>query len=93
MLGGKSYSDARGLRRRVRKENQMGRTAESILLGSEDFKEINLTKLAPVLGTSTATLCRWRKYGLPENVKVFARACRARNMTAEQIGQMVLTIK
>lgn len=71
----------------------MGRTAESILLGSEDFKEINLTKLAPVLGTSAATLCRWRKYGLPENVKIFCRACRARNMTAEQIGQMVLDIK
>lgn len=71
----------------------MGKSAESILLGSENFKEINLTKLAPVVGTSAATLCRWRKYGLPENVKIFASLCRTREMTAEQIGKMVLDIK
>lgn len=74
------------------------RTPEEILLGAtkeekDKCLEINFKELAKAVGTSSATLCRWRKYGLPENVRVFASLCRTRNMTAEQIGQMVLDIK
>lgn len=76
----------------------MARTAESILLGStreEEKKavEVNLKKLAPAVGCSSAALCRWRKYGFPDNVKVFARLCRERGLTAEQIGNLVIDIK
>lgn len=76
----------------------MTRTVEAILLGStkeekEKHVEVNLKELAPAVGCSSAALCRWRKYGFPDNIKVFARLCKARKLTPEQIGNLVISIK
>lgn len=66
------------------------RRPEAILLGSADRRmDINLQKLAPAVGSTPSTLCKWRKNGFPEPVKIFARLCRERGMTREQIGKMV----
>lgn len=67
----------------------MSRSAESVLLGSEKCFDVNLTKLAPAVGSSPSTLCKWRKNGFPEPVKIFARICRERGLTREQIGAIV----
>ena len=76
----------------------MGRTVEEILLGAtederEKHVEINLKDLAPAVGASPSALCRWRKYGFPDNIKVFARICKERKLTPEQIGNLVINIK
>ena len=72
----------------------MSRTAESILLGSDSkCLDVNLTKLAPAVGSSPATLCKWRKNGFPEQVKIFARICRERGLTREQIGAIVESMR
>ena len=72
----------------------MSRTAEEILLGTGDScLDVNLTKLAPAVGSSPSTLCKWRKNGFPEPVKIFARICRERGMTREQIGAIVEGLK
>lgn len=72
----------------------MGRTAEELLLGATSDErrrcvDVNLTTLAPVVGSSPSTLCKWRKNGFPEPVKIFARLCRERGLTREQIGAIV----
>ena len=69
------------------------RTAESVLLGDDSPTGVNLTRLAPAVGCSPAALCRWRKTGFPESVRVFARICRARGLTDEQIGQIVRSVR
>lgn len=72
----------------------MSRTAEEVLLGAGDgCCDVNLTKLAPAVGSSPSTLCKWRKNGFPESVKIFARICRERGMTREQIGAIVEGLK
>lgn len=48
-----------------------------------------LSHAAPCVGTTEGTLRRWKSGSYPYVLTVFARLCRLRGLTDEQIGQIV----
>lgn len=64
------------------------RTPQAILFG-EGCQTVNCEKMAKAVGCDPTTLRRWRKGNFPEAWRQLARICQIRELTNEQIGQIV----
>ena len=59
-----------------------------LLFGSE-LERISTNKLAELVGCAPSTLREWRSGKFPMSLRVFARICRIRRLTPDQIAAVV----
>lgn len=59
-----------------------------LLFGSE-LERISTNKLAELVGCAPSTLREWRAGKFPMSLRVFARICRIRRLTPDQIAAIV----
>lgn len=59
------------------------------LLFGADCERINTNKLAKLVGCAPSTLREWRAGNLPSSLRIFARICRIRRLTDDQIVAVV----
>ena len=64
------------------------RAPTDTLFGS-GFERVNTNKLAELVGCAPSTLREWRMGNFPAALKIFARICRIRRLTPEQIAAIV----
>lgn len=64
------------------------RAAKEILFGS-GCQTVNCEKMAEAVGVAPTTLRRWRKGEFPPALIQFARICKVRQLTDEEIGKVV----
>lgn len=63
------------------------------LLFGADCERINTNKLAKLVGCAPSTLREWRAGNLPSSLRIFARICRIRRLTPEQIAALVRSLE
>lgn len=61
----------------------------SNLLFGSGFERVNTNKLAELVGCAPSTLREWRMGRYPAALKIFARICKIRRLTDEQIVAIV----
>ena len=59
------------------------------LLFGGDLDRVSTNKLAQLVGCAPSTLREWRAGKLPMSLRVFARICRIRRLTPDQIAAIV----
>lgn len=59
------------------------------LLFGVGFERVNTNKMATLVGCAPSTLRMWRAGKLPPALRVFARICKVRRLTDEQIVAIV----
>ena len=64
------------------------RAITDIMFGS-GFERVNTNKMAELVGCAPSTLREWRMGNFPAALKIFARICRIRRLTPEQIAAIV----
>ena len=60
----------------------------NLLFGS-GCERVNTNKMAELVGCAPSTLREWRMGNFPTALKIFARICRIRRLTDEQIVAIV----
>lgn len=68
------------------------KTPEKMLFG-EGCQTVNCEKMAKTIGAAPTTLKRWRQGQFSPALIQFASICRIRELTNEQIGQIVRQIR
>ena len=59
------------------------------LLFGGDLDRVSTNKLAELVGGAPSTLREWRAGKFPMSLRVFARICRIRRLTPDQIAAIV----
>ena len=59
------------------------------LLFGGDLDRVSTNKLAELVGCAPSTLREWRAGKFPMSLRVFARICRIRRLTPDQIAAIV----
>lgn len=63
------------------------------LLFGGDLDRISTNKLAELVGCAPSTLREWRLGHFPTALRIFARICRIRRLTPEQIAALVRSLE
>lgn len=65
----------------------------SNLLFGSGFERVSTNKLAELVGCAPSTLREWRAGRFPAALRIFARICRIRRLTDEQIVAIVRALE
>ena len=63
------------------------------LLFGSGIDRVNTNKLAELIGCAPSTLREWRLGNYPAALRIFARICRIRRLTPEQIVAVVRSLE
>ena len=61
----------------------------SRILFGEGCERVNTNKMAKLVGCAPSTLREWRMGNYPAALRIFARICRIRRLTDEQIAAAI----
>ena len=70
-----------------------GDTMTTKLLFGGDLDRVSTNKLAVDVGCAPSTLREWRLGHFPTALRIFARICRIRRLTPEQIAALVRSLE
>ena len=59
------------------------------LLFGSGFEQVNTNKMAKLVGCAPSTLREWRAGNYPSALRIFARICRIRRLTDDQIVALI----
>lgn len=59
------------------------------LLFGSGFEQVNTNKMAQLVGCAPSTLREWRAGNYPSALRIFARICRIRRLTDDQIVALI----
>lgn len=71
----------------MRKEKTM-RGKTDIMFGS-GHERVNTNKMAELVGCAPSTLREWRAGRFPPALRIFARICKTRRLTPDQVAELV----
>ena len=59
------------------------------LLFGSGFEQVNTNKMAQLVGCAPSTLREWRAGNYPSALRIFARICKIRRLTDDQIVALI----